>query len=372
MLLASATCVTAIAGCGNNAQAGENNSVAVMTVDGEDVPASELAAYIYYNLYYYSTYYGMDASNFGDQEIFDSVKDSCAQQVLTLRAIEKMAEEKGVSLTKEQKQELEETKKSNMEYLGAETDSFKRWVAYTVKGKDDPWETYLHSMGYTEELFDNDSETMKLEEGLIDYYYDQGDITEEFNNTYYHAKSILISDTDEDGEALTGSAKTEAKNKAKEALQKIKDGEDFDDVWSEYNDDTAQGDDGYYFTDGDMVTEYQDAVENLEVGETTNKLVYYEGYGWFIIERLELDESAIDDPDSCMQSTDDSETTIKEQIGDTIVDEQVQDYIDNLDVEYTDEYDKITVYNVNTYLGFVCDPLASTGSGSGSAAGSAE
>ena len=59
-----------------------------------------------------------------------------------------------------------------------------------------------------------------------------------------------------------------------------------------------------------------------------------------------------------------------------MVQEKLEDYIDNMEVEYTDEYDKITVYNVNTYLGFVRDPLVATeGSGSvadGSAGGSAE
>lgn len=374
MLLAAVLCLTALVGCGGTEQ---TDSPTVMTVDGEEVPASELAAYIVYNMSYYENYFGMDSSFFTDEDMFGSIKESCANQVVTLRAIEKMADELGVTLSSEDKKELEETKKSNMEYVGAESGSFKRWIAYKVKGQDDPWATYLHNMGYTEELFDKDSEIMALENNIVDYYFDQGDITTEFNDTYLHAKSILISDTDEDGNLLEGDDLDAAKKKAVSVQKKLNDGEDFDTLFEQYNDDTAQGDDGYYFTDGDMVEEYEDTVKNLEVGTHAEHTTYHEGYGWFIIERLELDEDALEDTSAYMNNQGEGdESTIKTAIGDAIVEENLQDYIDGMEVEYTDEYDKITVYNVNTYLGFVRDPLVATeGSGSvadGSAGGSAE
>ena len=53
MLMAGVMCLTVLVGCGGNTQGGENNTQTVMTVDGEDVPANELAAYIVYNIYYY-------------------------------------------------------------------------------------------------------------------------------------------------------------------------------------------------------------------------------------------------------------------------------------------------------------------------------
>lgn len=374
MLLAGVMCLTALVGCSGNEQI---DSPTVMTVDGEEVPASELAAYLVYNLSYYENYFGMDASFFTDGDMFDSMKESCANQVTTLRAIEKMADELGVTLSSEDKKELEETKKSNMEYVGAQSSSFKRWIAYTVKGQDDPWATYLHSMGYTEELFDKDSEIMALESNIVDYYFEQGDITKEFNDTYLHAKSILISDTDEDGNLLEGDDFKEAKAKAVSVQKKLNNGEDFDTLFEQNNADTAQGDDGYYFTDGDMVEEYEETVKGLEAGEHAKHTTYHEGYGWFIIERLPLDEDALEDTNAYMNNQGEGDdSTIKTAIGDAMVEEKLQDYIDEMEVEYTDEYDKITVYNVNTYLGFVRDPLVATeGSGSvadGSAGGSAE
>ncbi len=383
MLMAGVLCLTALVGCSGSTKGGENNTQTVMTVDGEPVPASELAAYVVYNVYYYEQMYAqygmeMDASFFADEESFESLKESATEQIKSLRALEKMAKEKGVSLTSEQKKELKETKKSNMEYTGAYSDSLKRWIAYTVKGKEDPWSTYLNKMGYTEELFDKDCEILKLEEGIIDQYYDNGDITERFHDTYLHAKSILISDCDEDGELLTGSDKKKAKSKAQDILKKIQDGENFDDLWEEYNDDTAQSDTGYYFTEGAMVEDYEEAVKDLKENEITEDLVYYEGYGWFIIQRLPLDEDAITDPKCYMENSGEEgdDSSIKTAIGEELIDEELQDYIDALEVETTEEYDKITMQNVNTYLGFVTDPLIATeGSGSvadGSAGGSAE
>ena len=384
MLLASVMCLTLLAGCGGNSKGGENNTQTVMTVDGENVPASELAAYIVYNINYYQQYYSqmgleMDSSYFQDEEIFDSLKESAADQVKALRALEKIAADMGVKLTSEQKKELKEVEKSNMEYTGAQSDSFKRWVAYTLKGKEDPWADYLHSMGYTEELFQKDSEILKLEEGIIDYYYEQGDVTDRFHDTYYHAKSILISDSDDDGNLLTGSAKKEAKQKAEDLLQQIKDGADFDELWANNNDDTAQSEDGYYFTEGDMVDTYEEAVAEMDEDSISDELVYYESYGWFIIQRLPMDDDALEDPNAYMYnygSTDEDATTLKEILGNSIVEEKIDEYMENMEVEYTDEYDKITMNNVHTYLGFVMDPLVSTeGSGSvadGSAGGSAE
>jgi peptidyl-prolyl cis-trans isomerase SurA len=67
-----------------------------------------------------------------------------------------------------------------------------------------------------------------------------------------------------------------AYNKAKEALQKLKDGADFADVAKQYsNDQTVQqnGGDLYYFTAGMTVPEFEDEVYKLKVGEYTKEPV---------------------------------------------------------------------------------------------------
>ena len=372
MLMAGILCVGMLAtmtGCGT-----KDNTPVVATIDGEDVHSSELAAYIVYNLMYYENSFGMDIQSMASDEIFGSIKEGCLNQAKQYRAIKKLAENEGVSLSKDSKKELKENLDSNRQQLGSQTGTFTRWLKYKVKGDEDPFVTYLNSYGYTEELYESNNETMQLMYDIIDKYYDQGDITKQFQNTYLHAKSILIKDVDDNGNELTGDALTAAQNKAQSILDQVKaDPSKFDDLWKENNADTAQSKNGYYFTEGDMVDEYYHAVAKMEEGAINDQLVYYKGYGWFIIEKLKLEDSALTDTSAYLNNSGDGdESTIKSAIGQQMVQDKLDGIIEDMKVETTDEYDKITAYNVNTYLPFNADAFVSNGSGSaGSAVGSA-
>ena len=368
MLLAGLLCVgmlVSVTGCSKT-----DNTPVVATIDGEDIHSSELAAYIVYNMMYYENSFGMDMSSMADEQIFSSLKEGCLNQVKQYRAIEKLAKEEGVSLSKSSKEKLEENKNSNREALGSKTGSFTRWLKYTVKGDEDPFETYLNSYGYTEELYDKNNETMQLMDDIIEKYYEEGTIKDRFNNTYLHAKSILIKDTDDEGNALEGDALTAAQKKAQEILDKAKaDPDSFDDLWKENNTDTAQPDTGYYFTEGDMVDEYYQAVVAMEPGAINEELVYYKGYGWFIIEKLDLDEKALTDTAAYLNNSGEGdESTIKTAIGQQMVQDKMDEIMEAMEVETTEEYDKITAYNVNTYLGIDAEAYVEQGSGSGSGA----
>ncbi|WP_418234933.1 peptidylprolyl isomerase [Butyricicoccus sp.] len=372
MLMAGILCVGMLAtmtGCGT-----KDNTPVVATIDGEDVHSSELAAYIVYNMMYYENSFGMDIKSMASDEIFGSIKEGCLNQAKQYRAIKKLAENEGVSLSKDSKKELKENLDSNRQQLGSQTGTFTRWLKYKVKGDEDPFVTYLNSYGYTEELYESNNETMQLMYDIIDKYYDQGDITKQFQNTYLHAKSILIKDVDDSGNELTGDALTAAQNKAQSILDQVKaDPSKFDDLWKENNADTAQSKNGYYFTEGDMVDEYYQAVAKMEEGAINDQLVYYKGYGWFIIEKLKLEDSALTDTSAYLNNSGDGdESTIKSAIGQQMVQDKLDGIIEDMKVETTDEYDKITAYNVNTYLPFNADAFVSNGSGSaGSAVGSA-
>lgn len=372
MLMAGILCVGMLAtmtGCGT-----KDKTPVVATIDGEDVHSSELAAYIVYNMMYYENSFGMDIKSMASDEIFGSIKEGCLNQAKQYRAIKKLAENEGVSLSKDSKKELKENLDSNRQQLGSQTGTFTRWLKYKVKGDEDPFVTYLNSYGYTEELYESNNETMQLMYDIIDKYYDQGDITKQFQNTYLHAKSILIKDVDDNGNELTGDALTAAQNKAQSILDQVKaDPSKFDDLWKENNADTAQSKNGYYFTEGDMVDEYYQAVAKMEEGAINDQLVYYKGYGWFIIEKLKLEDSALTDTSAYLNNSGDGdESTIKSAIGQQMVQDKLDGIIEDMKVETTDEYDKITAYNVNTYLPFNADAFVSNGSGSaGSAVGSA-
>ncbi len=372
MLMAGILCVGMLAtmtGCGTT-----DNTPVVATIDGEDVHSSELAAYIVYNLMYYENSFGMDIQSMASDEIFGSIKEGCLNQAKQYRAIKKLAENEGVTLSKDSKEKLKENLDSNRQQLGSQTGTFTRWLKYKIKGDEDPFVTYLNSYGYTEELYESNNETMQLMNDIIDKYYDQGDITKQFQNTYLHAKSTLIKDVDDSGNELTGDALTAAQNKAQSILDQVKaDPSKFDDLWKENNADTAQSKNGYYFTEGDMVDEYYQAVAKMEEGAINDQLVYYKGYGWFIIEKLKLEDSALTDTSAYLSNSGNGdESTIKSAIGEKMIQDKLDGITEDMKVETTDEYDKITAYNVNTYLPFNADAFVSNGSGSaGSAVGSA-
>ena len=173
MLMAGILCVGMLAtmtGCGT-----KDNTPVVATIDGEDVHSSELAAYIVYNMMYYENSFGMDIKSMASDEIFGSIKEGCLNQAKQYRAIKKLAENEGVSLSKDSKKELKENLDSNRQQLGSQTGTFTRWLKYKVKGDEDPFVTYLNSYGYTEELYESNNETMQLMYDIIDKYYDQGD-----------------------------------------------------------------------------------------------------------------------------------------------------------------------------------------------------
>lgn len=364
MLLAGLLCVGmlfSITACTKT-----DNTPVVATINGEDIHSSELAAYIVYNMKYYENSFGMDLSSMADDQIFSSIKEGCLNQVKQYRAIEQLANDENISLSKTSKEKLEENKNTNREALGSKTGSFTRWLKYTVKGDEDPFETYLNSYGYTEELYDQNNETMQLMDDIIEKYYEEGTIKDRFDNTYLHAKSILIKDTDDDGNQLEGDALTAAQQKAQEILDKAKaDPDSFDDLWKDNNTDTAQPDSGYYFTEGDMVDEYYQAVVGMEPNTINQDLVYYKGYGWFIIKKLDLDEKALTDPSAYLNNAgQDDESTIKTAIGQQMVQDKIDEIMESMEVETTEEFDKITAYNVNTYLGFDADAFVEQGSGS--------
>ncbi len=99
-------------------------------------------------------------------------------------------------------------------------------------------------------------------------------------------KHILIAfDNDMTGD-VTDEMRDAAKKTAEEVLAKVKNGEDFDKLVEEYNQDPGATDEGYTFAaDGSMVKAFEDASFALKVGETSE--LVETSYGYHIIKRIE-------------------------------------------------------------------------------------
>jgi len=165
--------------------------------------------------------------------------------------------------------------------------SFDELLAYYGFKSKEEIEDYL-KLSYRRDLAVNDYVEKDIKDKAIDEYYEKeiyGDIK---------VKHILIAPdtTDEMTSEEKEKAEKEAKNKAKEIIEKLKKGEDFDKLAKKNSDDTSNaskgGDLGWVST-GDMVEEFDAAAFALKKGKYTTSPVKTT-YGYHII--YKVDEKA--------------------------------------------------------------------------------
>ncbi len=123
------------------------------------------------------------------------------------------------------------------------------------------------------------------------------EVKEAYEKDYVRVKHILISNTKEtaEGETLSDdAAKAEKKALAVEVLDKVKSGANFDSLVKEYGEDPGmeQSPDGYTFTKGTMVAEFETAAYALKVGEVSD--LVETSFGWHIIKKFDLPTSGTD------------------------------------------------------------------------------
>jgi parvulin-like peptidyl-prolyl isomerase len=115
-----------------------------------------------------------------------------------------------------------------------------------------------------------------------------------FADNYARCKHILISATDESGAELKGEDMNKVRSEAQAVFEKAKNADEatFDKLIEKYNDDEGVSayPDGYVFTTGEMVDEFEKAAFDMEVGET--RLVQTD-YGFHIMRKLTLEDEKI-------------------------------------------------------------------------------
>lgn len=179
------------------------------------------------------------------------------------------------------------------------TDDMKKSADQTIESYKntygDNYEAFLEYNGISgnkelkELLIKNNKLTLVTEDYIKDNLTDK-EMKKYYENNIYgdiSAKHILISfdykddATDEEKEA----AENDAKAKAEEIIEKLKNGEDFSTLAKEYSTDEGSKENGGdlgYFNTGDMVEEFEEAAYKLDVNEYTTKPVKTT-YGYHII-----------------------------------------------------------------------------------------
>ena len=247
----------------------------VLTIDGVKIPADEFSYYVGYVVDSNASYYGYDYYN--NETNFSSVLNYVTQVLKEHYVVYNWALEEGYELTEEEKQEVQQ----QIDDLKATYES------------EEAFQDALKARHLTEDLY----KKMLLTDAVINKFSDA--IYDSETSKYAPDKADVDRLREENGiiaakHILLLSGETEEENgqileKMNEILDRIRDGEDFDELMNEYSEDTglATNPNGYTFMPGEMIDEFYDATAALEVGEVSG--IVPSSYGFHIIKRIEPD-----------------------------------------------------------------------------------
>lgn len=314
----------------------QSDAPVVMTVNGDEVKADEYAGYMLYNMMYYANMYAQfGMSNMWDNEetaaMFGPAMPSAAQeQAVYARVVMQHFNDLGLQLTYSQEQEMAQLRQDSIDMMGY--DNYINQIA---------------SFGFSDDTYSNFMYISQCYQALNDYYFGENGVSvpsdeelmQYFRDNYLSAKHILICLTDPTtGETLR--TDEEAKALAQDILDRINAGEDFDTLMNEYSEDPglSGNPDGYIFTEGEMIDEFYQGAAALEEGEVSG--LVKSDYGYHIIKREPLDyEGQLENYRSVLTS-----------LTAGTMDDLVQQWMDEADVQTTDVYDEVTYQNVHDYL----------------------
>lgn len=338
VLLAAAMLTGALSGCQGNNGSGASSSEAsssstssiasigpaTLTVNGEkvDVPyvmkvGGREVSLEEYRYYYLNTKSDMDG---GDQSYWDDEANETALKEATLETIKRdytvyrVAEDNNIALTDEDQESV----------------SSKITSAKNNYETEDDYLNALNQAYLNEEMYQRFVENNVLYNALYNkltltdgkYAITEEAMRELLGSDYARVKHILIS-FDSDGTETN-------KEKATAALSRAKDGEDFDALVEEYNEDTGMAEDGYCFTHGEMVEAFEKAAFALVDNEISD--IVESDYGYHIIKRLPIDDEYIEN----------NLSTLTNSYRKAQLNNEMTAAFQEISVEFGDQYDSIS------------------------------
>ena len=307
----------------------------VLTINGDAVTADEYSGYMLYNMQYYASMYAQmgltDLWSNKDmaKSLGASMPEAAEQQAIYARVVMQKFNELGLKLSYNEQKEMASVRRNS--------------IANTTK---DAYLNQIAQFGFSDQTYQNFMYISQCYQALNDYYFGENgvntpsdeDIQKYYEDNYITAKHILITTVDP-ASGETKRTDEEAKKEAQSILDRINAGEDFDTLMNQYSEDTglSNNPNGYTFTEGQMVTEFYDGAKALAEDEVSE--LVKSNYGYHIIKRVKLDDSQLDNFKSDIISAISGS-----------MDELLQQWMDEAQVETTDLYSTITYENVYDYL----------------------
>lgn len=296
----------------------------LFTVNGVPVTAG---CYLYWTLYCisnlqtYMSYYGVTVDLTTDVTFADYIKEDALAAAVRCSVIESKAKELGFEMTDEQVSELESSLALSAEYMGGE-EAFQDYLRRAGLSYDSFYQINAASYYYAQLTAGLFPDPPTAEE--MDAYIEENDILQ--------AKHILLMTVDSSTRApLDEETIAQKKATAEDVLARLQASTDleadFDALMHEYSEDPGlvYNPDGYTFTAGEMVTEFEQATRALEYGQISG-IVESATTGYHIILRLDPDTEAA--RADCLAAK---------------ANEQVTAWADEADVVPSDEFDALNI-----------------------------
>ena len=222
---------------------------------------------------------GMKAIDFAKERALESAAENVAY-------IE-IAEYLGIELSDEDNQRIESIKDNLVTQYGGESG----------------YKSFLKTQDLDDSFIDMLCKSMICSEKLTDKAVSDNPLTDdekaakfaEIKASQYKAKHILFAKVDTTTRSpLSDEEIAQAKTLAEDVYSRVQNGEDFDTLMNEYSEDPglATNPDGYVFGKGEMVTEFEECVEGLSIGQVG----FAESeLGYHIIKRLDIEMSDVEE-----------------------------------------------------------------------------
>lgn len=327
-----------LSGCGSvdpvQEVMGVKGSTVMLTANGKDITAEEyffwLAQQVDTAAQYFSAM-GMETDwdmELGDTTAGEGVKEAAKQTAVMYSVVAAQGEELGYTYSEEDKDAYQEDLAAAKEQLGG----------------DEAYEKYLKSLCISESGFEKISSVSYIYNHMAEGMFQEGkpdapdaETLKQYaeDNDILVAKHILLLTKDmTTQEALSEEEIAEKKAKAEALLtelQAITDPaqleEKFDELMQANSEDSGleSNPDGYAFSAGDMVEEFENATRALEPGQISG--IVESSYGYHIILRLDPSTSE----------------AVRLQWSSEEIGTLLEQWVDEAEVETTETYDNLSV-----------------------------
>lgn len=343
----------------------DTSNFVMCTIDGTDIDFTTFRYYYYYTISQFSTNYGANLDTIKNTQggFEDLLKQTINNIKLSRTVVDKLAKENNITLTDDDKKQIEETFTKQKTQFSSE-DDYKKQLKNAYMTEDllkknieySQLSSKINSALFTNEGkyatkkadFKNivkDGTKYASEIHIMIPYLSGAEIAEGDKSSYdkmslqekVTAKRQAYSALDEAG--IT-KAKAAAKAKAEEALKKAVAGEDFNKLVKEYGWDATfeSSTEGYYFPSdtANFPSELVKKTFTLKEGEVAKDILEIESYGYFIIKRIPVNMEFVE------KNIDDMIT----QYDEPKVQKTISELAEKQEVKYCDGWDKLTADSI--------------------------